>query len=176
LGPARLDWRQEQRADLLPVDAYSTANELVITASVPGANPEEVEISIEGETLTIRGETKPPLENVEYVIQERRFGPFSRTLTLGIPVKADQAEAVFDRGVLTLTIPKAEEVRPRVIKVLRCDRRRPFSYLQPRSSPPTTWNWRGCCGPGIGIGQYPACPPAGSPGTPLPPWITTTGG
>jgi len=116
-GRREYDWRQEQRVDLLPVDAYSTANELVITASVPGANPEEVEISIEGETLTIRGETKPPLENVEYVIQERRFGPFSRTLTLGIPVRADQAEAVFDRGVLTLTIPKAEEVRPRVIKV-----------------------------------------------------------
>lgn len=111
------EWRKGERANLLPIDAYSTAQELVITASVPGADPEDVEISIEGETVTIKGETKLPLENVDYVIQERRLGPFSRTLTLGVPVKADQAEAVFDKGVLTLTIPKAEEVKPRLIKV-----------------------------------------------------------
>ena len=60
---------------------------------------------------------KPPLENVEYHIQERTYGPFGRTLTLNLPVEAEQAEAVFEKGVLTLTIPKAEEIRPKVIKV-----------------------------------------------------------
>jgi len=111
------DWRQGERADVLPIDAYVTANELVIKASVPGAGPEDVEITIEGETLTIRGAIPGPLENVEYVIQERRSGAFSRALTLNVPVKAEDAEAVFENGVLTLTIPKAEEVRPKVIKV-----------------------------------------------------------
>jgi len=74
-------------------------------------------IAIEGDTLTIRGELRPPLENVEYLFQERLCGAFSRTLTLNVPVDADKAEAVFENGVLTLTLPKAEEIRPRVIKV-----------------------------------------------------------
>lgn len=110
-------WRRGERVAALPVDVYSTANELVIQASVPGLDPDGVEITIEGETLTIRGETKPPLDNVDYHIQERRFGPFGRTLTLNVPVQAEQAEATFDKGVLILTIPKAEEIRPKVIQV-----------------------------------------------------------
>jgi HSP20 family protein len=110
-------WRRGERMAFLPIDVYATQNELVIQASVPGIDPEEVEVTIEGDTLTIKGERKPPLDNVDYYIQERRYGPFSRSLTLNIPVQADQAEAVFDRGVLTLTIPKAEEVRPKLIKV-----------------------------------------------------------
>jgi HSP20 family protein len=111
------DWRREQRVAALPLDVYSTADELVIQASVPGLTPDDVEITIEGETLTIKGETPAPLDNVEYHIQERHYGPFSRTLTLNVPIQADQAEAVFDKGLLTLTIPKAQEVRPKVIKV-----------------------------------------------------------
>jgi HSP20 family protein len=110
------DWRQ-QRVELLPVDAYSTPEEIVILASVPGLNPEDVDITIEGETLTIRGETKPAATDADYVIQERRYGPFSRTLTLNVPVQAEKADAVFENGVLKLTVPKAEEVKPRQIKV-----------------------------------------------------------
>jgi len=102
---------------VLPLDVYSTANELVIKASVSGVEPGDVEITIEGDRLTIKGETRAPLENVEYHIQERRSGPFGRTLTLNVPVEADSAEATFRNGELTLIIPKAEEVRPKVIKV-----------------------------------------------------------
>jgi HSP20 family protein len=116
-GRRGFGWRQGERVHLLPVDVYSTAGELVIQASVPGLDPEDVEITIEGEALTIKGERKPPLDNVDYHIQERRYGPFGRTLTLNVPVQTDEAEAVFDKGVLTLTIPKAEQVRPKVIKV-----------------------------------------------------------
>jgi len=112
-----MGWGQGERVAPLPVDVYSTANELVVKASVPGVSPDNVEITIEGDTLTIKGETKAPLENVDYHIQERRYGPFARTLTLGMPVQADQAEATFDNGELTLVIPKAEEIRPKVIKV-----------------------------------------------------------
>lgn len=116
-GRRGLGVRAGERVHLLPVDVYATQNELVIQASVPGLNPEDVEITIEGETVTIKGERKAPLENVDYYIQERRFGPFGRTITLNIPVQADAAEASFEKGVLTLTIPKAEEIRPKVITV-----------------------------------------------------------
>jgi len=106
-----------ERAASLPVDAYATDSELVIVASIPGVDPNAVQITIEGDTLTIKGECKPPLENVNYLLQERRFGPFYRQLQINIPVQADKAEASFDKGVLTLTIPKAEELKPRQIKV-----------------------------------------------------------
>ena len=115
--PRRAGWRESRRVDMLPLDVYSTENELVIKASVAGVEPEDVGITIEGDRLTIRGETRAPLENVEYHVQERRYGPFGRTLTLNIPVDADGAEASFQNGELTLIIPKAEEARPKVIKV-----------------------------------------------------------
>ena len=101
----------------LPIDAYSTENELVIIASVPGVNPEEVEITIEGDTLMIKGEVPAPLGNVNTIMQERGHGRFSRTLTMNVPVQADKAEAEFVNGILTLRVPKAEVVRPRTIKV-----------------------------------------------------------
>jgi HSP20 family protein len=108
---------QDERIYQLPVDVYSTANELVIEASVPGIDPDNVEITLEGETLTIKGQRLGTLDNVDYIIQERRHGAFARTLTLNVSVQADEAEAVFEQGVLKLTIPKAKEVRPKVIKV-----------------------------------------------------------
>ena len=108
---------RRERMDRLPVDVYSTAEELVIIASVPGAEPEDVDISIERDNLHIKVEYKPPLENVDYVFQERLYGTFERTLTLNIPVQTDKAEAVFEKGVLTLTVPKAEEIKPKIIKV-----------------------------------------------------------
>ena len=116
-GRRGFGWRRSESVDLLPVDVYSTANELVVKASVPGLKPEDVEITIEGETLTIKGERKGVIENVDYHIQERGSGAFGRTLTLNVPVQAEQAEAVFENGELTLTIPKAEEIRPKVIQV-----------------------------------------------------------
>lgn len=109
--------RTGERALTLPVDAYATEGELVITASIPGVDPKDVKITIEGDMLTIQGEIKPPVENVNYLFQERRYGPFYRQLQINIPVQADKAEATFDKGVLTLTIPKAEVVKPRQIKV-----------------------------------------------------------
>ena len=106
----------ESRCEL-PIDAYSTDEEIVITASVPGMDPDKVEIAIEGDTLTVRGEIDPPLENVAYLIQERPFGKFQRTLRLNVPVQSDKAEASFEKGVLTLVLPKQEEIKPRTITV-----------------------------------------------------------
>lgn len=106
-----------ERAMRLPIDAYSTENELVVIAPVPGASPDDVEITIEGDTLTIKGEIKPPLENVDYIFNERAYGPFIRSLTLNVPIDAEKAEATFENGLLVLTIPKAESVKPKTIKV-----------------------------------------------------------
>lgn len=106
-----------ERPYRLPLDVYATPEEIVISASLSGLTPDEVDVIIESDTLTIRGELRPPLENVEYLFQERAYGAFSRTLTLNVPVKAEKAEATFGNGVLTLTLPKAEETKPKVIKV-----------------------------------------------------------
>ena len=101
----------------LPVDVYTTENEIVVVAPVPGARPEDVEITLEQDTLTIRGRIDQPLGNVSYIAQERATGEFARTLQLNLPVQADKAEAHFENGLLTLTLPKAEELKPRTIKV-----------------------------------------------------------
>ena len=101
----------------LDVDAYATPEEIVVRASVPGVDPKDVDVTIEGDTLTIKGIVASPDEDVDYVLQERGSGPFSRALRLNVPVQADKAEANFENGVLTLRIPKAEEVKVKTIKV-----------------------------------------------------------
>ena len=101
----------------LPIDVYATDEEVVIVAAVPGMDPKDVDITIEGDTLSIKGEIKGPLDNVDYVIQERSYGKFSRNLRLNVPVEPDKAEATFEKGVLTLVIPKKEAIKPRTIKV-----------------------------------------------------------
>jgi HSP20 family protein len=101
----------------LPVDVYTTPEEIVVTASLPGLLPEEVGITVEADTLTIRGELRLPLGNVEYLFQERPSGHFSRSLSLNVPVDVEKAEAVFENGVLILTLPKLEEVKPKTIEV-----------------------------------------------------------
>ena len=101
----------------LPVDAYVTDDELVVYALVPGVAPENVNITIEDNILTISGEIPAPAENVDWIIRESAYGPFRRTLTLNVPVDADAAEAIFENGRLILHLPKAEEARPKQIKV-----------------------------------------------------------
>jgi HSP20 family protein len=103
----------------LAVDMYETDNEVVVTASLPGVKPEDVEVTITGDTLSIKGETKSEtkVEKANYLRQERRFGAFARTIALAAAVQADKAEAKFKDGVLTLSIPKAEEAKPKTIKV-----------------------------------------------------------
>jgi HSP20 family protein len=101
----------------LPLDVYTTPSEIVLTANVPGLKPDEVEVTLEGDTLTLRGEFKAPMENVDYIFQERPYGKFSRTLTINVPVDNEKVEAAFENGVLTITLPKAEAARPKTIKV-----------------------------------------------------------
>lgn len=100
-----------------PMDVYTTDEEVVVTMAVPGVDPDSVDITVEGNTLNVRGEVEGPLENVDYVLQERPYGTFSRNLRLNVPVDADRAEASFDQGILTLQIPKQEEAKPKTIKI-----------------------------------------------------------
>lgn len=101
----------------LPLDIYTTKDAVVLRASVPGIKPDDVAITVEGSTVTIRGETQAPQEEGAFLLQEQRYGPFARVIDLAMPVQPDKAEAKFENGVLTLTVPKAEEIKPKVIKV-----------------------------------------------------------
>ena len=103
----------------LPIDMHQTANDLIVRASLPGFKPEEVAVAITGDTLTIKGEHKEENEvkDENYFYKERHYGAFSRSVPVPVKVKSEKTEAVFEDGVLTLTLPKAEEVKPKQIKV-----------------------------------------------------------
>jgi HSP20 family protein len=103
----------------LPLDVIENENEFVVKASLPGLKPEEVQITIHGDTLTIRGETKADEEKKgeTWHLRERRYGAFQRSVSLAVPLDSDKAAASFEHGVLTLTLPKAEQAKPRQIKV-----------------------------------------------------------
>lgn len=106
----------------LAVDAYETDDAVVINASVPGINADDIHINLEDDVLTIDGAFNNVVEDVKYLISERAAkGHFRRSLRLNIPVVVDQVEAVFDNGVLTLTLPKAPEARPVTIPVKKID-------------------------------------------------------
>ncbi len=102
-----------------PADMYETDDSVVVRAALPGLKASELDISVQGDVLTIKGETKRE-ENVEkdnYYRRELRYGAVSRTLALPVSVQHENAEASFEDGVLTVRLPKAEEVRPKTIKI-----------------------------------------------------------
>jgi len=103
----------------LDLDIYETKDDVVVKAAVPGVKPEDVDITVTGDTLTIKGETKEETETKKgnYYHKERHYGRFARSVSLPVAVRSDKAEARFKDGILTLTLPKAEEVKPRVIKI-----------------------------------------------------------
>ena len=105
--------------ETLAIDMYETADSVVVKTAVPGVKPEDIDITITGNTLTVAGETKAEekVEEGNYIRREQRCGRFSRSLTLPSGVRGENAEATFEHGLLTLTIPKAEEAKPKVIKV-----------------------------------------------------------
>ena len=101
------------------IDMYQTDDEVVVKATLPGLKAEDVDISVTGDTLTLRGEYKQENEQKEarYHIREQRYGSFERSLLLPTDVKADKAVADFEDGVLTIRIPIAEEVKPKAISI-----------------------------------------------------------
>jgi HSP20 family protein len=103
----------------LAIDMYETDNDVVVKTAVPGVKPEDIDISVQGDVLTIRGETKQEQEGNEgdYHRRERWYGAFTRTVQLPTNVKTDKADAQYDNGILTLRLPKAEESKPRKITI-----------------------------------------------------------
>jgi HSP20 family protein len=103
----------------LPLDVTENENSYVVTASIPGIDPNDLDISVLDNTLTIKGEVKAETEdkNTRYHVRERRWGAFSRSVALPMAVKADAVQAEYTQGVLKLTLPKTEEVKPRRIQI-----------------------------------------------------------
>jgi len=108
-----------QGSPALPLDVTTSTDELVVEAALPGVKPEDVAITVEDGTLTISGTTAAErrAEDGSYLVQEIRRGAFSRSVTLPSGLEADKATATFEDGVLSLRIPKAEQVKPRQIRI-----------------------------------------------------------
>ena len=103
----------------LPLNVRTTADALIVEADLPGMRPEDVEITLENNTLTIRAEdrTERTEEQGDWLVREIGHGSVMRTVTLPTGLEADKAEATFEHGVLTLRVPKAEQVKPRQIQI-----------------------------------------------------------
>ncbi len=101
------------------IDMYQTDDEVVVKAALPGIKADEVQINVTGDVLTIKGEVKHEDEKKErsWHIREQRYGSFERSVALPTDVVADKAKADFENGILTITLPKAEDVKPRTITV-----------------------------------------------------------
>jgi HSP20 family protein len=101
------------------LDVFETQDKFVITMELPGVSPDDVDISVEDSTLVVRGERRFYNEQNEesFLGIERRFGEFTRSLTLPSTADAESIQASFDQGVLTIEVPKREEAKPRKITI-----------------------------------------------------------
>ena len=106
-------------SNLPAVDLYQSDDEVVVKAAMPGIKADEVEISVTGDMLTLKGEMqqKEETKGVSYLIREQRYGSFERSLMLPTQVQSEKAKAEFEDGILTITLPKADQVRPKTITV-----------------------------------------------------------
>ena len=107
------------------IDMFQTDDEIVVKAALPGIKADEVQINVTGEVLTLKGEVRQDEEKTSSLkgkekawhIRDERFGSFERSVALPTDVVADKAKAEFENGILTITLPKADEVKPRTITV-----------------------------------------------------------
>jgi HSP20 family protein len=103
------------------VDIYETGNELVLTAEVPGIDEKDIEIKIEDDTLTLKGERKFEKETKEENFHriERSYGSFFRAFALPNSIDTDRIQAEFENGVLKIVMPKRQELKPKTVKILK---------------------------------------------------------
>ena len=116
LHPRGGDWKET----FLPaIDVHETASEIVVTAELPGIKPEDVDVNLTGNILTIKGEKKEDVDQKgkSWHRIERSYGTFQRTFQLPDSVDPERAKAAYDHGVLRVTVAKTEAARPRSIKV-----------------------------------------------------------
>jgi HSP20 family protein len=106
----------------MPIDVYATDAEIVIVAAVPGMRPEDLDLSIQRNTVTLSGTVCNVAESEDtkdatWYVHELTSGTYRRSLTLPVPVDADKAEATFEQGILRVVLPKSEASRPRKIEI-----------------------------------------------------------
>jgi HSP20 family protein len=115
------DWDEGYTAELtFPIDVRADSESFTISALLPGLNPEDLDIQIVNEIVTISGELNVDRpEGANYLLAERPSGRFHRVINLPTPLDAEKVEANLENGILTLYVPKAEEAKPRTIKVVQ---------------------------------------------------------
>lgn len=103
----------------VPLDVQAKDDEFIVTAAVPGLKADDLDVEILGNTLTLRGEVFAAAseEKAAWLLQERAYGKFSRTITLPSEMDSAKVDARLENGVLTLRLPKAEAARPKAIKI-----------------------------------------------------------
>jgi len=101
------------------INVWTNQDGAIVTAELPGVNPEDIDISVVGETLTLTGSRQPNAlqDGEKYHRRERNFGKFSRTFQLPFQVVANKVEATFKNGVLHISLPRAEEDKPKKITI-----------------------------------------------------------
>ena len=120
--PFRLMWRRlpaEEMGWVPSVEMYEKGESFIVRAELPGVNKDEIDISVTGDTLTIKGERKPSAEvkEEEYQCYEVCYGSFSRSISMPTAVDADKIEATYQDGILEIRVPKAKEAMPTKIQV-----------------------------------------------------------
>jgi HSP20 family protein len=103
----------------IPIDVVQKADDIIVKASLPGVKPEEIEVTVEDNVLTLKAQSSKEFETQEagYLVRERSFGTFYRALRLPQSVDTEKIHPVYENGVLTITMPKAEEKKKKQIKV-----------------------------------------------------------
>lgn len=114
-------WGGREESWLPAVDVFDRADAVVLKAELPGIDPDQVHIEVEDNVLTLKGERKfeEKVEDERYYRVERRYGSFQRSLALPQGAKTDEIKATYQDGILTVTVPKAEEVKPKRIPIQR---------------------------------------------------------
>jgi HSP20 family protein len=109
----------EKEVAAMPLDVYEEDNHIMVKASIPGLKPEDIKIEVRGDVLRIYGEARKEEEKKErnYHLREHRYTRFERSIVLPAEVLTDKAEAVFENGVLTLSLPKSEVVKAKAIPI-----------------------------------------------------------
>lgn len=117
--PFRRGWRVGREIGYFPLDVSETDDAYEVEATLPGLKPEDIEVQVHGDTVTIKGEAKEEAEEKgkSWLRCERRHGVFARSFTLPTDIDSDKASADFENGLLKLRLPKSEASRPKMIKV-----------------------------------------------------------
>jgi HSP20 family protein len=123
-GPFRTVWARSGNGTVqaMPLNLYTTEDEAVILAAVPGMHPDDLELTVHQNTVTLGGRTADVAQSEEgkgatWYVHELPSGQFRRSVTLPFEINTDQAEASFEHGILRIVLPKAEQAKPRRIQI-----------------------------------------------------------